>query len=46
MQHHKWSLTELDSLMPWEKSVYVTMLLQWIEAENARREEELRKRQQ
>jgi hypothetical protein len=34
MQHHKYSLTELDSLMPWEKSLYVNMLIRHIEEEN------------
>jgi hypothetical protein len=34
MQYHKYSLTELDSLMPWEKSIYVNMLMRHIEEEN------------
>jgi hypothetical protein len=34
MQHHKYSLSELDSLMPWEKSIYVNMLIRHIEEEN------------
>jgi hypothetical protein len=34
MQHHKYSLSELDSLMPWEKSIYVNMLMRHIEEEN------------
>lgn len=34
MQHHKYSLTELDSLLPWEKSIYVNMLIRHIEEEN------------
>jgi hypothetical protein len=34
MQHHKYSLTELDSLVPWEKSLYVSMLIRHIEEEN------------
>jgi hypothetical protein len=34
MQHHKYSLTELDSLVPWEKSLYVNMLIRHIEEEN------------
>jgi hypothetical protein len=36
MQHHKYSLSELDSLMPWEKSIYVNMLMRHIEEENER----------
>jgi hypothetical protein len=34
MQHHKYSLKELNDMMPWERNVYVTMLLQFIEEEN------------
>ena len=36
VQHHKYSLTELENMMPWERNVYVTMLSQWIEEENQR----------
>jgi len=28
MQHHKYSLTELENMMPWEREIYVHMLLQ------------------
>lgn len=34
MQHHKYSLSELDNLIPWEKSIYVSMLVKYIEEEN------------
>jgi hypothetical protein len=34
MQHHKYSLRDLNEMMPWERNVYVTMLLQHIEEEN------------
>lgn len=34
MQHHKYSLTELESMLPWERDIYVTMLIQYIEEEN------------
>ena len=30
MQHHKYSLTEIEGMMPWERTVYVTLLNQWI----------------
>ena len=36
MQHHKWSLTELENMLPWERDVYVGMLIQYIEEENER----------
>jgi hypothetical protein len=34
MQHHKYSLTELESMIPWERDIYIVMLIQFIEAEN------------
>ena len=34
MQHHKYSLTELENMIPWERDIYVTMLVQYIEQEN------------
>jgi hypothetical protein len=37
MQHHKYSLTELDLLMPWEKEIYVSLLQNHIKEENEKR---------
>jgi len=37
MQHHKYSLTELDNLMPWEKEIYITLLTNHIKEENEKR---------
>ena len=34
VQHHKWSLTELEDMMPYERDIYVAMLKNWIEEEN------------
>jgi hypothetical protein len=34
MQHHKYSLTELDNMLPWERDIYVNMLIQYLEEEN------------
>ena len=34
MQHHKYSLTELENMLPWERDIYVTMLINYIEEEN------------
>ena len=31
MQHHKYSLTELDNLIPWEKEIYITLLSNHLE---------------
>ena len=34
MQHHKYSLTELDNLIPFEKEIYVNLLVSYIKEEN------------
>ena len=39
MNHYKWSLTELDDMMPWEREIYVAMLKQYVEEENQRLKE-------
>jgi len=36
MQHHNYSLTELNEMIPWEREVYVTMLVEHIKEENER----------
>jgi hypothetical protein len=43
MQHHKYSLTELDNLMPWERQVYIDLLLKHLDEEAERVKEERRK---
>ena len=40
MQYHKWNLTEIENLIPWERDVYVGLLQQHLE------EEELKQKQQ
>ena len=39
MQHHKYNLNELDNMMPWEKNIYVAMLVRYIENENLKLEQ-------
>ena len=34
MQHHKYSLTELENMLPWEREIYLSLLKQYIEEEN------------
>tara|TARA_B110000503_G_C6978039_1_gene342029 strand:- start:608 stop:733 length:126 start_codon:yes stop_codon:yes gene_type:complete len=31
IQHHNWSLTELDNMMPWEREVYIGLLIEHLE---------------
>ena len=34
MQHHHYSLTELEEMMPWEREIYVSLLMDHIKREN------------
>lgn len=34
MYFHDYSLTELDGMMPWERSIYVSLLGQQLKEEN------------
>jgi len=40
IQHHKWSLTELDNMIPFERQIYVMLLETWIKEENDRVKEQ------
>jgi hypothetical protein len=40
MQHHNYSLSELENMLPWERMVYVTLLTNWIKEENDRQKEQ------
>jgi len=44
MQHHKYSLTELENMIPWERDVYVGMLIQYIEEENQKIKQKMNER--
>ena len=36
VQHHKWSLTEIEDMVPFERDIYMTMLTNWVKEENER----------
>ena len=40
MQYHKYSLTEIENLIPWERDIYVGMLQQYLEDERFLRADE------
>lgn len=42
MQHHNYSLSDLDNMIPWEREIYVDMLTEYIKEENKRQEEQNR----
>jgi hypothetical protein len=31
MQHHKYSLSDIDGMIPWERDIYVKMLIEYLE---------------
>lgn len=39
IQHHKYSLTELEDMMPWEREVYVSLLQAYLEEEDLKRKQ-------
>jgi hypothetical protein len=39
MQHHKYSLTEIESMIPFERDLYTSMLLKWLEEERERQKQ-------
>ena len=46
MQHHNYALSELDNMMPWEREIYVGMLIEYIKEEEERiKQEETRNKQ-
>jgi hypothetical protein len=36
MQHHKWSLSEIESMIPWERQIYIDLLQDFIKQEEQR----------
>ena len=36
MQYHKYSLTELENMLPWERIIYIQLLTDYIKKENER----------
>ena len=42
MQYHKYSLCELEDMIPWEREIYVEMLMQHIKEENEKIREKQR----
>jgi hypothetical protein len=44
MHHHKYSLTELDGMLPWEREIYIQQLLKYLKDERERAMERANKR--
>ena len=43
MQHHKYSLTEIENLIPWERDIYVGLLEKHLREEHERHDQEMKK---
>jgi hypothetical protein len=44
MQHHKYSLSELETMIPWEREIYIKMLMQHLEEEKERQKAQANRR--
>tara|TARA_Y100000004_G_scaffold197009_1_gene269257 strand:- start:1889 stop:2059 length:171 start_codon:yes stop_codon:yes gene_type:complete len=42
MQHHGYSLSEIDGLIPWEREVYLEMLKEHLEEQEKQRQAQMR----
>ena len=43
IQYHKYSLTEIENMMPWERDIYVELLKQHLKEEQEKQEQQQRK---
>ena len=43
MQHHNYALSDIENMIPWERDIYVQMLIEHIKEENKKQEERNRK---
>ena len=44
MQHHNYSLEELENMVPWEREIYIGLLMNYLQKEKEQKEQEARKR--
>jgi len=40
IQYHKYSLTEIENMIPWERDIYISLLQQYIEEENLKAQQQ------
>jgi hypothetical protein len=41
IQYHKWSLTEIENLLPWERDIYVGLLQQHLVEEESKQKQQM-----
>jgi len=46
VQHHKYSLAEIEGMIPWERRIYIELLIQHLKEEKERMESERMNQQQ
>ena len=39
MQHHNYVLSDIENMMPWERDIYVQMLIDYIKEQNKKNKE-------
>ena len=39
MQHHNYSLSDVENMIPWERDIYVHMLIEFIKEQNKKNKE-------
>ena len=44
MQHHNYSLEELENMVPWEREIYIGLLMNYLQDEREQREQEEKRR--
>jgi|TARA_B100002052_G_C15817863_1_gene569094 hypothetical protein len=42
IHHHKWQIDHIENLMPWEKDIYISMLVDFLQEEEKRMKEKQR----
>ena len=42
MQHHHYSLEMLENMIPWEREIYLTMLIEFMKEEEERQKAQMR----
>jgi|TARA_Y100000004_G_C8890176_1_gene401630 hypothetical protein len=40
IHHHKYSLTELENMIPWEREVYIGLLMNYLEEQRLKQQQE------
>ena len=45
MQHHNYSLNELEEMIPWEREIYIGLLMKFIEEEKEANDKANRRQQ-